>query len=1188
MPKSIGYVNLPELISCFNRNALRDKSAKIVGILKTTPVTVDPSKFGKTLGHGAKVYCFDAVCAKFTYEFLRQNANHRSLDYIAKLPDTCLIPGRMLVVLENVENLDNNEMIELNVATLELLEGTDTVLLTDWTKNREKSWVCKGVRYTRDVEGDPGKCLYGDAAIPLLEYMDETKKIRVDSISKPYCHGTQYAEFLMPTSAQDMKGSGALCVDNNVKTFENILNAEDMDEKPVNTESDGEKPLDTAWGNSDFTFGDDNIGAVPTTTAETPITTLTDYDATAREDETAESPKKSGIKQRQIVEDRDVVKEPSSFVGQLDDTVNEAKELVLSNLTSLIGSQEEDSSEFVKSVYERIRANWNKKGGGDSGKELFIAALEKLIPATRSKRKGDAESRKLVEELGISIVDIPQRGEVSDSLVKKYPYLEYLSSMHDLFVFTIMQGVAKIHGDFSDIVEYGMKLSVDVAGTIRNNPYNLFVLDSVNLMDMDKLAMIFNNFVNMTEYVKESRYVLAVHEFLTRGADGVGGDTAMLFNKVYNDLTIGYPLYVYDKDRLDKYGCVFEPRNIHNIKQYINPEFSTDWCRYPEGKWDRNRNGAGYILKTPADNTSVAIQKFLDSGWGIVQEIDGQKWIADTVLVLKEQAVYNKIFEMSSNKPTKTLNPADIERCIEEFEQMRNRELGIDNFKLEERQAYAVKLVQSQVMVLTGPAGSGKTTTAEAIVYALENLMDVEPSGIFFAAPTGKAANRLKEIVKRQTYTLHSLFGIGVGLDKMDISSVMANETGDAFITKNVAERLAKMKAIIIDESSMIDINLMYNVMMKLKDDVRLIFLGDIEQLPPIGFGKPFSNILRFAPCVRLTVSKRASEKSGITRNAKELIYNSDDGKRSDMQNSDDFAVVNVVGEQQKLVPTIVENLCRFHLGKMADPAVPTLNVFAGETLNPDDIQVVTPVRTNKYVWGSELLNERLHDVFNPLKNGDKYVQMNLSKTKTIDYRIGDRVIHIKNDAKRERWLDRMGNGTLEQLPSKGVMNGDVGKVRFVYKSLDVTFTDSSGAEETVGKEYGRGDTIFYMAVEYTDVDVADSNCSELKFLVLYEIAVDSFGTNYLATKSKQLYDLNLAYALTIHKMQGSQARLIIMPIFNVGVKGFISRNMIYTGITRAQKGCYLIGSILGNGSAVELGRSHEATSARTSIMDNL
>ena len=162
------------------------------------------------------------------------------------------------------------------------------------------------------------------------------------------------------------------------------------------------------------------------------------------------------------------------------------------------------------------------------------------------------------------------------------------------------------------------------------------------------------------------------------------------------------------------------------------------------------------------------------------------------------------------------------------------------------------------------------TTIPVAVVKEEENIM--------FCAPTGKAANRLKEIVKKPTRTINSLFGIG--------------DESYTILPEEKVKKKSEIKVLIVDESSMINLNLMYNMISKLSDGTRIIFLGDRSQLPPIGPGKPFTNLLTFLPCVVLNVSKRAAENSGSTRNAEFLLNNSDTYYVDDLEQYDDFRIL--------------------------------------------------------------------------------------------------------------------------------------------------------------------------------------------------------------------------------------------------------------------------------------------------------
>ena len=269
-------------------------------------------------------------------------------------------------------------------------------------------------------------------------------------------------------------------------------------------------------------------------------------------------------------------------------------------------------------------------------------------------------------------------------------------------------------------------------------------------------------------------------------------------------------------------------------------------------------------------------------------------------------------------------------------------------------------------------------------MYALIKLLEIDEDGIVFAAPTGKAANRLKEVVKRQTRTIHSLYGLGVEDYSLQEKSVPAREVR------------SDIRVLIIDESSMINIDLMYNALLRVDNHTRIFFLGDIEQLPPIGFGKPFANLLRFIPCVVLNVSKRAAENSTIARNNKRII---DTGSIEDLEDGDDFRLIQEENPQN--VANLILDVCKYHLGKgTANNFNPIKNL---KVLDVDDIQVATPL--NKGPWGIKSLNTQLQDIFNPRKQKETYIVMQVGKDEFQEFRLGDRVIHLCNNGKMVRLI---------------------------------------------------------------------------------------------------------------------------------------------------------------------------------------
>ena len=390
-----------------------------------------------------------------------------------------------------------------------------------------------------------------------------------------------------------------------------------------------------------------------------------------------------------------------------------------------------------------------------------------------------------------------------------------------------------------------------------------------------------------------------------------------------------------------------------------------------------------------------------------------------------------------SNKQTASLplHQLDIEKI--------SKETGIT---YEDVQVAAIKeAVRSKVMVLTGGPGTGKTTTTLGIIAALE-AMELE---ILCAAPTGRAAKRMSEATGKEAKTIHRLleFNPAEGYGRNDENPL----DGDVLI---------------VDECSMIDILLMHSLLKAVPAKMRLILVGDIDQLPSVGAGNVLRDIIDSGavPVVRLTRIFRQALTSRIVTNAHKVNR----GEFPDTTNGrdSDFFFIEQTDPEQAAAEIV--NIVRNRIPKAY-----------GYSTN--DIQVLVPMR--KSAIGAIPLNAALQQAINPV--GDAI------DTGVFRYRVGDRVMQIKNDY------------------DKGVFNGDIGFV----EALDMEERTLSVRFDTELVEYESGD----------------------------------------------FSELTLAYACTIHKSQGSEYPVVVMPIMTVNYI-MLQRNLVYTGITRAKRLCIVIG----------------------------
>lgn len=371
------------------------------------------------------------------------------------------------------------------------------------------------------------------------------------------------------------------------------------------------------------------------------------------------------------------------------------------------------------------------------------------------------------------------------------------------------------------------------------------------------------------------------------------------------------------------------------------------------------------------------------------------------------------------------------------------------------QQAAIHMAAESKVMVLTGGPGTGKTTTTQGIISAWKTA----GLRILLAAPTGRAAKRMSEATGMEAKTIHRLLGF-------------KPTEGYKFNEENPLDG----DALIVDECSMIDIILMYSLLKAIPPTMRLVLVGDIDQLPSVGAGNVLRDIIESEaiPVTRLTRIFRQAQSSRIVMNAHAI----NQGYFPNIQNGKDTDFFFIRAEEpQDAVPQIV-NLVKNRLPKAYGRPV-------------SDVQVLTPMRRS--YCGSDNLNIELQKALNPMG-------VSLSFGGTL-YRSGDRVMQIRNNY------------------DKDVYNGDIGTI--------------------------------------SDVDLEEN-----------ELLV-SFGDKVVTYEKSELDELVLAYATTIHKSQGSEYPIVVIPVF-YSFFTLLQRNLIYTAITRAKKICVLIGQVKALGYAVK------------------
>ena len=449
------------------------------------------------------------------------------------------------------------------------------------------------------------------------------------------------------------------------------------------------------------------------------------------------------------------------------------------------------------------------------------------------------------------------------------------------------------------------------------------------------------------------------------------------------------------------------------------------------------------------------LEALIEQGEVTQEEVAGETACYLSDLQEAEAYVAARLTEMAAWE----LQPPDgLERILDSIEDGQ----GI-TYAPQQRQAVELA-ARRQVMLLTGGPGTGKTTSLRGVL-ALFDSLGLETA---LAAPTGRAAKRLGELCGMEAATIHRLletqFDPGTG------RLVFAHDESDPL----------RVDAVIVDETSMVDVPLMRALLSALRGDCRLVLVGDPDQLPSVGPGNLFSDLIRSGaiPMVRLTEIFRQAAQSAIVMNAHGVNH----GKLPDLHNkSADFFFLRRK-EPARAADTIVELVSQRLPRNMGIP--------------PEQIQVLSPTR--KTVAGTAALNRAIQEAVNPSEPGKGERRFG-----EYIFREGDRVMQVRNNYDLT-WKDR------DSLTSgMGVFNGDIGQIVEVDNRNQLVTVDFDGR------------------------------------LVEYE--PDMLG------------ELEPAYAITVHKAQGSEYRAVILSV-SKSAPMLLTRGVLYTAITRARELLILVG----------------------------
>lgn len=463
---------------------------------------------------------------------------------------------------------------------------------------------------------------------------------------------------------------------------------------------------------------------------------------------------------------------------------------------------------------------------------------------------------------------------------------------------------------------------------------------------------------------------------------------------------------------------------------------------------DRIKNSIRSLFRVDIDHEKLReILKKLEHEDKVV--IDGEDyylrdiWCAEDFIV---NCLYNMV-----NKENKKVDISDLLEGME----------TTYSIKYNDKQKEAVrKAIENNFLIITGGPGTGKTTIIKAIteVYQHLNKLDYDSltCNIALLAPTGRASKRMSESTGLPAYTIHRFLKWN-----KDLSEFMINE-----------DNKSDVKMVIIDEASMIDINLFYSLLKGLKSNVKMILVGDYNQLPSVGPGQLLKDFIR-SDCVDtvyLDLLYRQDEDSYINTLALEIK----DGEVSDnfLNTYSDYTFLKC---SSQYIKKNLKNLCVQVMEKGYDYK---------------RVQLLAPMYKGEN--GIDLLNKELQDVFNPPLSTKREV-----KYGDVIFREGDKILQLVN------------------MPDENIYNGDIGIIKYIkYEN-----TSKSGKSEL-----------------YID-----------------------FDGNLVRYTPKDYSSIKHGFIISIHKSQGSEFELVIMPI-DSAYRRMLYKKLIYTGITRAKKKLIIIG----------------------------
>ena len=503
----------------------------------------------------------------------------------------------------------------------------------------------------------------------------------------------------------------------------------------------------------------------------------------------------------------------------------------------------------------------------------------------------------------------------------------------------------------------------------------------------------------------------------------------------------------------------------------------------------------GELLRLPPDEVllqmeNLAIEGRLKIRWRGEDRSEAEVYL--TGVYRREQEIARMLLDLDARLRGSAKDKAGLRKMEDRISALEKEE----KITLDPLQRKAVlEAASNAVLLISGGPGTGKTTTINTIIRFFKG----EKLEVVLAAPTGRAARRMSEATGCPAMTIHRLLGVrspedsdpgeggfpDAGREYSAGGSAGEKQGGFSYFERG-KDNPIKADVVIIDEMSMVDMNLFHALLMAVPAGARLVMVGDVNQLPSVGPGCVLQDLIEsgsFHTIMLRHIFRQASE-SDIVMNAHRIL----EGTSLPMDNkSRDFFFL-----ERDQVPVIYK-----HTVQLIRQMLPG---YVG--CRPEDIQVLTPMRRGDL--GVARLNEVLQSVLNPPAAGKRE-----HEDHDTVFREGDKVMQTRNNYSIE-WEIR-GNFGMPVEQGTGIFNGDFGRIMEIDPGRKV------------------------MTVCFDDARMVEYQFSDLE-------------------------DLDLAYAITVHKSQGSEYPAVILPLLS-GPSGLFNRNLLYTAVTRARKCVVMLGS---------------------------